>query len=122
MLTSIYQALASHLSRLRIPVCLADCVPEGTAFPYVTAKIDAPMTAGSAGSLTLTVWCKGSSAHTDRVSHTDSLYSLLPPRGAFLTTDTGALLLRQTSAAQCVQDSVALGMQSQWELHFYPSV
>ena len=122
MLNSIYRALVSHLSRLRIPVYLADSVPQGAAFPYITATIEAPLTADHAGTLTLTVWCTGGSANSMRLSHTDALYSLLPCRGACLNADTGSILLRQSGTAACVQDASALGMQSRWTLRYIPAV
>ncbi|MBR6667071.1 MAG: hypothetical protein IKL25_01700 [Clostridia bacterium] len=121
MLSHIFSALTDHLSRLTIPVYQADCVPEGAAFPYVTAEIAAPLTPVSAGSLTLTVWSRSSSAHTERLAKLDALHRLLPPRGAWLTVETGAITLTGDGPVRCLQDGVLLGAQSRWTLRFFPS-
>ncbi len=122
MLTSLYEALFAHLSRLAIPVYQADCVPEGAALPYVTARVSAPLIPGGSGSLTLTVWVHGNEANALRLARTDSLYALLPPRGAFLQAETGSMLLRLDHPALCVHKPPLLGLQSTWTLRFYPAM
>lgn len=119
MLTEIYQELLTRLSRSRIPAYLADCVPEGAEFPYITAKIDVPLTPGAEGSLTATLWYSGANANSKRIS---GMGSLLPNRGAWLATTAGTLTLLPDSPMACVQDGSLLGMQGRWKLRFYPSV
>lgn len=122
MLSHIFSALHAQLSRLPYPVYMADCVPEGAAFPYITAEIAAPLTPAATGSLILTLWTKSSTAHYERLTHAETIHSLLPLRGAWLAAATGSILLTGDGPVRCVQDGPLLGAQSSWTLRFYPSV
>jgi hypothetical protein len=122
VLSHIFSALTNRLSRLPYPMYMADCVPEGTAFPYVTAEIAAPLTPDAEGSLTLTVWTKGSTAHSERITHAETLHQLLPLRGAWLAAATGTITLAGDGPIRCVQDGPLLGAESRWTLRFFPSV
>ncbi len=121
MLTNLYQALIQQLRHLQLPIYLADCVPDGAALPYVTAEIAVPITPGSSGSLTLTIWCTGEESNLDRLARTDTLYSVLPPRGAWVNTITGAALLTMDQPSSCVQEAGLLGLRSRWTLRHYPT-
>lgn len=121
MLTSIFETLCAHLSQLHLPVYLADCVPEGAALPYVTAEIAPPLVPGEKGRLTLTLWQQGSAANAERLSQADVLLTLLPPRGAWLSGDAGALILTGEDAARCLQSGPLLGVQARWALYFIPA-
>ncbi|MBQ2931072.1 MAG: hypothetical protein IJD99_12760 [Clostridia bacterium] len=122
MLTSIFQTLTTHLAPLDLPVHLADCVPAGTAFPYLTADVQPALTSQHSGTLTLTLWAHGNAANAERLTRMDQLWALLPPRGIRLATDSGALLLRLKSPAACVQDDDARGMQTVWHITHIPSL
>lgn len=116
MLTSIYEAIFGLLSQLPYPIYLADCVPEGAALPYITMQIEAPLSPGETGTLTLTAW---GTSNAQRLSITNTL---MPARGKWLATTTGALILMQDGPTSPVQDGPLLGMRSRWKLHFHPSV
>ena len=122
MLSHIFSALTERLSRLPWPLYLQDCVPEGAAFPYATAEIAAPLTPGAEGSLALTVWTKGSAAHSERIAQAELLHQYLPLRGAWLAALTGSIILVEDGPVRCVQDGPLLGVESRWTLHFFPSV
>lgn len=122
MLTSLFQALISQLSPLDMPVYLVDCVPDGTAFPYVAAEVQPSLTGQDSGALTLTLWSHCDAANAERLAQADSLLSLLPARGVRLSLEEGALLLRLKEPAVCVQDSAARGLRTVWQLTFIPSV
>ncbi len=122
MLTSIYRALYHHLKQLGQPVYLADCVPEGAAFPYITAKIAAPLSPRAAGSLTLTCWSLDDQPRVQRLALANQLLNLLPARGLRLETDTGTIILRPEGSALCVRESAAQGMQTVWKLQCFPAL
>ena len=42
MLTDILFPIFDHLETLGVPCYLADCVPQGTALPYITAEVQPP--------------------------------------------------------------------------------
>ena len=116
MLTSIYEAIFGFLSQLPYPFYLADSVPQGAALPYITLQIEAPLSPGESGTLTLTAW---STSNAQRLS----IVNMLPPaRGKWLATTTGALTITPDGPTRPVQDGPLLGMQRRWKLHFYPSV
>ncbi|MGN0753677.1 MAG: hypothetical protein ACI4ME_04390 [Aristaeellaceae bacterium] len=121
MLTSLFRAICDHLTPLGVPVYLADCVPDGAAFPYITANIAAPLAAHTAGAVTLTLWCAGDQANAQRLSQVDELLALLPARGIPLTTAAGVITLRQTGGARCLRESGALGIKTVWKLCCFPA-
>lgn len=121
MLTELYEALALHLAALDAPVYLADCVPAGTMFPYITAEVDAPCSPAEEGRITLTLWCLGSAANKDRLRLGDELLSLLPADGSHMQTRSGTALLRMDSPTKCLRSSEALGLRMTWSLHCYPA-
>ncbi len=120
MLTSIYHALYEHMARLGLPVYLADCVPVTTAFPYITAKIAAPLAPHASGSVTLTFWSLDAQTNSHRLFQVDQLLTMLPARGLRLETEMGALVLRQEGGTLCVRESAALGLRTVWKLHCFP--
>lgn len=120
MLTHLFQALIAHLGSLDIPVWLADCVPQGTPLPYITAEIKAPLNTG-AGSLTLTCFPCADAAHADRLAQADALLALLPVRGLWLAIEEGAVILLPEGPAVCVQDAGLQGLRMAWTLHFFPT-
>lgn len=122
MLSAIFSALIARLSPLGFPVYAADCVPEGAAFPYMTAEVAAPLAPGTAGSLTLTAWIQSGAAHSERIALAENLHALLPARGTWLAADSGALTLVGDGPIRCVQDGPLLGAQSRWTLRFFPSM
>ena len=120
MLTSLYKALLTQLEPLAMPVFLTDCVPQGSCFPYMTAQILAPLSAGDAGQIKLTIWCCADTPNAERLLRTDALLALLPSRGLRLTLPDGAALLRRTGTTLSVRDDIALGLQTTWQLQYYP--
>lgn len=121
MLKSIFYALCEHLAPLNIPVFLEHCVPEGAPLPYITADIRPLLSAHANGSLSLTCWCQGSTANTQRLSQADLLLARLPARGFRLAMDTGAVILRQEGAAVCICNSALQGVKITWKLQFFPA-
>ncbi len=122
MLTSIYRALFHHLKQLGQPVYFADCVPEGTVFPYITAKIAAPLNSRANGSVTLTFWFLDDQPYKQRLAQADQLLQLLPTRGLRLETEQGAILLRPEGSALCVRESAAQGVRTVWKLQCFPAL
>ena len=122
MLSHIFSALHARLARLPYPVYMADCVPEGAAFPYITAEIAAPLTPAATGSLSLTLWTKGGNAHYERLTYAETIHNLLPLRGAWLAAETGSILLTGDGPVRCLQDGPLRGAESRWTLRFFPSV
>ncbi len=120
MLTVLYEALALHLAALDAPVYLADCVPPGTLFPYVTAEINAPCTPAEEGAIALTLWCLGGTANADRLRLGDELLALLPPAGMHMQTGSGTALLRMKAPAETLRSGDALGLRMTWSLRCYP--
>ena len=121
MLTRIFRALTSHLAKFGVPLYLADCVPSGTKFPYLTLDIQPPASAQEEGLLTLTYWCTGDLANTQRLTQMDALSSLLPPRGLWLSMTGGAIVLRPLDQVKCVTEATAQGVQEKWKLLCFPS-
>ena len=121
MLTSLYQVLVQKLSLMHLPVYLSDCIPEGTGFPCITLEIAAPAIAAAAGKVTLTIWCRGGTANYDRFCLAEKLLAYLPARGVRLALDCGVITLQMSESAACVRSEDALGVKTQWTLHFYPS-
>lgn len=122
MLTCIFQELIAQISALDIPVYLADCVPDGTPFPYLTAQVQPSLESQTNGTLILTAWSCNDSANAERLTHAENLFTLLPARGIRIPTDYGVLLLRLKSPAICVQDANVRGLQTVWRLSYIPSV
>ena len=121
MLTSLYQVLVQKLSLMNLPVYLSDCIPEGTGFPCIALEIAAPPIATAAGKVTLTIWCRGETANYDRLCLAEELLAYLPSRGVRLALDCGTATLLMSDSASCVHSKDALGVKTQWTLHFYPS-
>lgn len=121
MLTSLHQALIDHLSSLETPILQANCVPQGQTFPYVTMDVTPALSTDMPGSLTLTAWCCGESAHADRLALAEELLALLPSRGTVLALTGGRAILCMTDErARCLQSGEALGVQLTWELRCFP--
>lgn len=120
MLTSLYQALVSHLAALEVPVYDADCIPQGQTFPYVTMHAEPGGRPDQPGQLTLTAWCCGESAHADRLLLGDRLLTLLPGQGTVVSFSGGKATLRMTgSHAVPLRSGEALGIQLTWELRCF---
>lgn len=122
MLTSLFQAIVGRLASPELPVFLTDCVPEGAAFPYITAEIIAPLLPDREGSLTLTVWCRSDASNRDRILLTDRLFSRLPARGVRLALDNGTAILQLREGTACVHSRDALGVRTFWMLRCFPGV
>ena len=122
MLKTIHKGLMEYISELGLPVYPADGVPDGAAFPYLTLTAEAPLNATTTGRVTLTLWCSGPDAPADRLLLTDSLLTLLPPRGLWLETDYETLLLTLDKPAQPLREKTALGMRTLWKLQRYPNL
>lgn len=112
----------SHLAALELPVYLADCVPAGAPFPYLTAEMQPALALQNSSTLTLTLWAHSSTSNAERLTRMDQVWALLPPRGIRLATGTGVLLLRLKSPVACVQDEDARGVQTVWHITHIPSL
>lgn len=121
MLTELFEALSSQLAGLGAPLYLADCVPAGAAFPYLTAAMSVPLSPGEAGALTLTLWCHGDAANTERFRLSELLAERLPARGIHLSLTGGTCTLRLKAGPTPVRSQEALGMKTVWALRCYPS-
>ncbi len=116
MLKELHQALVQLFTPLALPVYLADCVPEGAYFPYIIAEAAVAPLPGQEGSLTLTLWCAGCAANTERFLLTERMLEYLPARGLRLTLAHGMAALRMTDST-CLRSGEALGIRTGWTLH-----
>lgn len=119
MMQAVIRALTEYLTGCGLSLYLADCVPQGLAFPYLTAEVSLPCTGNQQGSVTLTLWCAGSMANTTRLLLHDSLMQYFPPRGLPLMTDEGLAVLRP-GRVQFVQQGTARGLETRLDVHFFP--
>ena len=121
MLSELFRALSALLSGLDAPLYQADCVPAGAAFPYLTVTMSTPLTPDAAGALTLTLWCHGDAANTERFRLSETLAEHLPSRGLRLSLPSGACTMRLKSGPTPLCSQEALGMKTVWALRCYPS-
>ena len=119
MMHPLLRALTEYLSDSGLPLYLADCVPQGQPFPYLTADATLPCTGEKRGRITLTLWCAGSGANAVRLVLHDSLMQYFPRRGLCLSTDAGLAVLRPGSV-RFVQQDAALGLETALDVHFFP--
>lgn len=120
MLNSIIRELIDFLSGLGLPVYQADCIPDGAPFPYLALEVTPPLTAALPGRVSITLWCRSGSSNADRIARTDALLTLLPPRGTWLETSLGAIILTPERSAEPVADKSARGLRTTWKLCFHP--
>lgn len=120
MLTALHQTLISRLFPLGVPVYVTDCVPPDTPAPYITAEIKAPLNASTSGTLALTLWHHGRTAHADRLRLGDALLELLPCEGIRLQTDAGIIILQPDEPSAFVQEADLKGLRLTWTLLFFP--
>lgn len=122
MLTHVHQTLLAHLAGLDAPVFHENCVPQGQGFPYITLAASLPGISAQSGTLTLTCWCHGPSAHSHRLALADSILALIPSDGLRLDCPQGRIVLRGDGDIQCVRSGEALGIRMVWALQFFPRV
>lgn len=120
MLTDLCMALVNHLSTLGAPVYLADCVPEGASFPYVTLDFAPSLDLCAEGTLAVTAWAAGDTANADRLVLAGDVLRLLPARGIRLASPTGAALIRQKGGVACVRESEARGVRMVYRVQAIP--
>lgn len=116
MLSEFIQAIITRLSGVNAPVYQADCVPAGTAAPYITLSAAAPLSE-TAGALTLTIW---HSTNAGRIALAEQLCALLPGSGLPLALPAGNAILTGGSAA-FLQEAPLLGVRMVWKLRFFPA-
>lgn len=120
MLTAVFADLFAHLNKLELPVYLSDCVPQGAGLPYITADIQLPLQPGAEGSVTLICWCAGEGCHLQRLSYAGQLADAIPPRGLYLATDAGALIITHHGGMQYVNQQGIMGVSFRCRLKFFP--
>ncbi len=120
MITAVIRTLMDYLGDCGLPLYLADCVPQGLSFPYLTAEVTAPFTQAGRGEFTLTLWCSGSIANLARMTLHDSLMQYFPARGLCLEMDEGRAIIRPGGAAKCVQDGEARGISTRMDVRVFP--
>ncbi len=116
MLSEFIQAIISCLSGVNAPVYQADCVPEGTACPYITLTTAAPL-GDTAGALTLTIW---HSTNAGRIALAEQLAAVFPAHGTAMSLPSGNAILTGGTAS-FLQDAPLLGVRMVWKLRFYPA-
>ncbi len=116
----LFRVLASLFSNLGIPTYLADCVPDQSAPPYMTMDCQPPFSPRETGSLTLTLWSTGQKANNHRLTKTETVLGILPPRGKVLLTEGGKVLLKLKGSLQCIGDPPTRGLRLTYELRFIP--
>lgn len=120
MLTDILFPLFDLLETLGVPCYLADCVPQGTALPYIAVEIRPPLNPGMEGSLTLTYWCTGEKSSYHRLNQANRMEAVFPHRGLWLYTDAGSLVITHDEGMQCVTQYDTRAIVFHFKLKLYP--
>lgn len=123
MLTELHQQLCRLLSGAGFTLYAEDTVPSGTAFPYVTCRIEPPLSMYESGSIALTCWHRSGIAHADRLAAADALIRLVPTSGLRLPLANGlAAVFRSDSRAVTYSESPgALGVCVRYSLRVFGS-
>ena len=120
MLTDILFPIFDHLEPLGVPCYLADCVPPGTALPYITAEVCPPLHPNMEGTLTLTYWCTGEKSNYHRLNQANQIEAILPHRGLWLYTDAGSLVITHDKGMACNTQHDARAIVFHFKLKLYP--
>ena len=116
MLSEFIQAVITRLEGVNAPVFQSDCVPIGTAAPYITLAVAAPL-GESAGALTLTIW---HSANAGRIALAEEIAELLPDGGTCLSLPAGHAIITGGTAS-FLHEAPLLGLRMVWKLRFFPA-
>ena len=118
-MTDLLTAVTAFLSRLGLPVYLADQVPDGAGFPYVAYRLtDAPF--GQPATLEVTGWHRGEHANALAAGFLDRVAELVPDSGAILTLPRGRVTLHPGAGFRSVvADRDALGGRAVIEVRCY---
>lgn len=116
MLSEFIQSVITRLEGVDAPVFQSDCVPIGTAAPYITLAVAAPL-GESAGALTLTVW---HSANAGRIALAEEIAALLSDGGTCLSLPSGHALITGGTAS-FLHEAPLLGLRMVWKLRFCPA-
>lgn len=102
-MTEFHKALMTFWQQFGVPVFLAGCVDDQTAFPYITVNIvDGDLLGDTI--LTATSWHRRNPANswtvamTERLNIMDAVQSAIPVGGRFLTFPGGYAILRRNVA------------------------
>lgn len=102
-MTEFHKALMTFWQQFGIPVFLAGCVDDQTAFPYITVNIaDGDLLGDTI--LTATSWHRRGPADawtgvmTERLNIMDAVQAAIPVSGRFLTFPGGYAILRRNDA------------------------
>lgn len=115
MLTELYRQLMALLAEAGLTGYAEDCVPDRAALPWVTCRVEAPMSIHGMGSVTLTGWVRSDTAQADRLEMTDKLTALAPSGGRLLAEGRAALL-RTDDAIGWPEGPGALGVRVRFGL------
>lgn len=118
---ALIRALLSYLSPCGLPVYLADAVPEGSPFPYLTMEAASPLTDKEPGSICLTIWCEGNVANTARLVFHTVLTQYFPSRGMCLLTDDGLIALQPQGLVRLVESGPAKGITLPLSCRLFPT-
>lgn len=116
MLSEFIQSVIARLENVDAPVYQADCVPVGTAAPYITLAVAAPL-GDTAGALTLTVW---HSSNAGRIALAEEIAALLPAHGVHLSLPAGSAVITGGTAS-FLHEAPLLGLRMVWKLRFCPA-
>lgn len=118
MLTELYRKVIAQLAEAGFSAYAEDTVPQDADFPFVTCRIDAPVSTHELGSIVLTCWVRGDAAYAQRLAMADALVSLVPPGGMMLPLDGGlaAVFRAQGQAVTWPESKGALGACVRHEL------
>ena len=116
---AVIYALVEYLKDYGLEMHLADCVPQGASFPYLTAAASLPCAGDGQGHIDLTLWCAGPLANTSRLMMHGTLMQYFPHRGLTLQTDEGLAILRPGTVT-LVQEGAAIGIRTALDVRFFP--
>lgn len=121
MLTTLYRQLCTRLTDAGFTACAEDTVPGGAAFPFVTCRIEPPLSMHETGRVTLTCWHRSGTAHADRLAAADALIRLIPSGGLQLPLENGlAFIFRSGENAVAYPESPgALGVCVRHDLRVF---
>ncbi len=122
MLNELYQRICAHFAPLGLLIWQEDCVPDGTAFPYLTIRIESGVAFGSPGHAEVTVWCRSDAPHSERLALADEVLALVPLSGTSLWVDGSLLHLRHApgSSVTLGRDGDILFARLRFDLRVYP--
>jgi len=99
-LTDLYDALLTRLREAGLTGCAEDRIPARTRYPFVSCRVNPPLTHQDTGSVVLTGWLREDARHEAQLLMADALLGIIPESGLLLSlTDGTAAVFREEGQA-----------------------